>query len=222
MRRNATWLRVHWLPPGIVAVITLAVLVLAGGAWRMGWPALWATADQRGAWLLRHGQFDRASAAFSDPAWRGVALMRAGRFKEAAQSFANASGPDAAYNRGNALVMLGQYAEAIAQYDQALAQRPGWADATANRAIAEVRAARVAHQPGQEADPEEKQRDEVYRRDRDRNEQAANPDAPRPDVMSDEAIRALWLRRVQTKPADFLRARFAYQLQQAAKPDSKP
>jgi len=33
--------------------------------------------------------------------------------------------------------------------------------------------------------------------------------------MSDASIRALWLRRVQTKPADFLRARFAYQLQQA-------
>jgi Ca-activated chloride channel family protein len=31
--------------------------------------------------------------------------------------------------------------------------------------------------------------------------------------MSDEAVRALWLKRVQTHPADFLRARFGYQLQ---------
>lgn len=30
--------------------------------------------------------------------------------------------------------------------------------------------------------------------------------------MSDEAVRALWLKRVQTRPADFLRAKFAYQL----------
>jgi Ca-activated chloride channel family protein len=30
--------------------------------------------------------------------------------------------------------------------------------------------------------------------------------------MSDEELQALWLRRVQTKPADFLRAKFAYQL----------
>jgi Ca-activated chloride channel family protein len=31
--------------------------------------------------------------------------------------------------------------------------------------------------------------------------------------MSDAAVRALWLKRVQTRPADFLRMKFAYQLQ---------
>ena len=34
------------------------------------------------------------------------------------------------------------------------------------------------------------------------------------DPLSDDQLRALWLRRVQTKPADFLRAKFAYQLQE--------
>ncbi len=29
--------------------------------------------------------------------------------------------------------------------------------------------------------------------------------------MSDEELRAIWLRQVQTKPADFLAAKFAYQ-----------
>jgi Ca-activated chloride channel family protein len=29
--------------------------------------------------------------------------------------------------------------------------------------------------------------------------------------MSDAQIQALWLRRIRTRPADFLRARFAYQ-----------
>jgi Ca-activated chloride channel family protein len=29
--------------------------------------------------------------------------------------------------------------------------------------------------------------------------------------LSNEQVQALWLRRVQTKPADFLRAKFAYQ-----------
>jgi hypothetical protein len=33
--------------------------------------------------------------------------------------------------------------------------------------------------------------------------------------MSDEAVRALWLKSVQTRPADFLKSRFAYQLQAA-------
>ena len=34
--------------------------------------------------------------------------------------------------------------------------------------------------------------------------------------MSDEELRAIWLRQVTTKPADFLRAKFAYQ--QATRP----
>ena len=36
--------------------------------------------------------------------------------------------------------------------------------------------------------------------------------------MSDEELRAIWLRQVTTKPADFLRAKFAYQ--QATRPAS--
>jgi Ca-activated chloride channel family protein len=36
--------------------------------------------------------------------------------------------------------------------------------------------------------------------------------------MSDEELRAVWLRQVQTKPADFLAAKFAYQL--AMRPES--
>ena len=31
------------------------------------------------------------------------------------------------------------------------------------------------------------------------------------EKLSDEELRAIWLRQVQTKPADFLRAKFAYQ-----------
>ena len=31
------------------------------------------------------------------------------------------------------------------------------------------------------------------------------------EPMSDEELRSIWLRQVQTKPADFLRAKFAYQ-----------
>jgi Ca-activated chloride channel family protein len=217
MRGARQLLARHWFGAGVVFTLVLVFACLAVGARRIGWQPLWATPDQRGAWLMQRGRFADAAAAFDNPVWKGIAQMRGGQFADAAQSFSQSDTPEAAYDRGNALVMLGQYAAAITEYDRALAARPGWADAAANRALAEARAARVAHQPGQEADPEEKQRDEVYRRDRDRSEHAANPDT-QPSAMSDEAIRALWLRRVQTRPADFLRARFAFQLQAAEQP----
>jgi Ca-activated chloride channel family protein len=34
------------------------------------------------------------------------------------------------------------------------------------------------------------------------------------DPLTDEELRGLWLRRVQTRPADFLRAKFAFQVQE--------
>ena len=36
--------------------------------------------------------------------------------------------------------------------------------------------------------------------------------------MSDEALQALWLRRIETKPADFLKVKFAMQSQQEEQP----
>jgi len=179
-----------------------------------GWRELWATSDQRGAWLLRQGQFAEAADSFADPVWRGVALMRAGPIADAEQSFAQADTPVAAYDRGNALVMLGKYPEAVGQYDAALQARPGWPDALDNRALAQARADKFAHLQGEQADQDKVAPDETYQRNRQRNNEPP-PEAQASIAMTDETIRALWLRRVQSRPADFLRARFAYQLEQA-------
>ena len=40
--------------------------------------------------------------------------------------------------------------------------------------------------------------------------------------LSDEQLQALWLRRVQTNPADFLRAKFAYQLSRRQQEKPQP
>jgi Ca-activated chloride channel family protein len=180
-----------------------------------GWRALWATPDQRGAWLMRQGRFADAADRFADPVWRGVALMQAGQFTDAEQSFSQADTPVAVYDRGNALLMLGKYPEAIGQYDAALQVRPGWPDALANRAQAQARVDKFAHLQGEQADQDQVAPDETYRQNRQRNNEPPPSGAQASVAMTDETIRALWLRRVQSRPADFLRARFAYQLEQA-------
>jgi Ca-activated chloride channel family protein len=40
--------------------------------------------------------------------------------------------------------------------------------------------------------------------------------------MSDDQLQALWLRRIQTKPADFLRVKFAYQLSRRQQEKPQP
>ncbi|CAN7516337.1 tetratricopeptide repeat protein [Bosea sp. LjRoot90] len=201
-----TW-RFPSSPYVVIAAVASLALLLAG--YRLGWRELWLTPDQRGRVLMSEGQAAEAAEAFRDPLWRGVALFRAGQFKEAGQAFAARDTAEGAFNQGNALVMLGQYDDALKRYDRAIALRPGWPAALNNREIARIRGERRKTEGGETGNTDDKPDEVVFDKTKKGGEnttvEAAMP-------MSDEAVRALWLKRVQTRPADFLRAKFAYQL----------
>ncbi|GEP02889.1 tetratricopeptide repeat protein [Methylobacterium oxalidis] len=207
-------------------VSAIVILALAATAARVGWENLFLTPDQRGRVLMARDAPGRAAAAFRDPLWRGIALFRAGDFKGAAQTFGGTDTAEGAYDQGNALVMLGRYDDAVRRYDRALVLHPGWADAEANRAVARIRAERVRQEGGETGDTESSPDAIVFDKGRKGGtDTVVQGDAP---PMSDEAVRALWLRRVQTRPADFLKVKFAYQLQAASAaatgppPETKP
>ena len=194
-----------------VVIAGAAVVALTVATWSTGWDYLWSTAGQRGRRVLGQGAPADAAAAFADPMWQGVARFRAGEFKEAAQIFGGMDTAEAAYDQGTALVMLGKYDEAGARFDRALVLRPGWADAEANRTLARLRAERVRQTGGGAGDQREGGGQSVYhpsKKDQ-RGQETEVAGAP----MTDEAVRALWLKRVQTRPADFLKSRFTWQLE---------
>lgn len=192
-----------------IASVTVVTLLVAG--WWIGWANLVATPDQRGRRLMHEGRYAEAAAVFENPMWRGVAMVKAGDFKSAEQAFGGLDTADAAYDQGNALVMLGKYDDAIRRYDRALVLRPGWADAEANRTLARLRAERVKQVGGNTGIQDQKADEVVY----DRNKKSRDGmDTQVTSQMADPAIRDLWLKRVQTRPADFLKARFLYQLQE--------
>ena len=193
-----------------LGAILVAALSLA--AWRVGWDDLWASPDQRGRRLYDHGRYAEAAEVFTDPMWRGVAQMRAGDFKAAEASFAGVDSAEAAFNQGDALVMLGKYSQAAARFGRALDLRPGWPQAEANRRIAEARAERLKA-PGADAGDQREGADAVVF-DKDAKHPGGEETRTDGAAMNDEAARALWLKRVRTRPADFLRARFAAQLEE--------
>ena len=198
----------------LLIVLGVMLLGIGAGAYWLGWPALWASPDQRGRWLYERQDYAGAAQAFRDPLWRGVALMKADDFKAAADIFSGVDTAEGAYDHGNALVMLGKYTDAVARYDRALALRPGWREASDNRELARLRA-EMLKAPGADAGDQQEGADQiVYDKDAKSSGQATEDTGK---SMSDTDVRALWLKRVQTRPADFLRARFAYQLQ-ASKP----
>ncbi|GJD65697.1 tetratricopeptide repeat protein [Methylobacterium frigidaeris] len=207
--------RVH--PYAVVAASTALGLGLAAA--RLGPADLFASPDQRGRWHVERGSFRAAAAAFENPLWRGIALFRAGEFKQAAQVLGGLGTAQAAYDHGNALVMLGQYDRAAQLYARALELRPDWPDAEANRTLAQLRAARMRTEGGETGDTESRADAVVYDRTKESAGEGEDTEVAGGAPMSDEAARALWLRRVQTRPGDFLRAKFSYQLQNAPAAD---
>lgn len=202
-------------------VLALALFPVAGHAdgwaatWADRWRDLWSTPDQQAQRLFDAGDHAGAAAKFSDPLRVGMAWYRAGEFERAAAAFGQLSSAEGHFNRANALLMRGKYDEAIAAYEQALAQRPDWQPAVDNRALALARKARLAP-PEDDAGgtggmlaADDFVLDDSGRTDRAGSEQTTEGGAP----LTDARMRELWLRRVETRPADFLRARFARQLQ---------
>ena len=186
-------------------MMRVGFVLLASATW-WHW---WWTADQYGQRRLAARDYVGAAEVFRDPFRQGVALFRAKEFEAAAQAFARVATVEADYNRGCCLILLGKYEAAVETLDQALAQRPDWEDARVNREVAAARLEARQH-PGGDMGDQKLGADEIVF---DKQKGSGGQDTQVQDqVTSDQAMQALWLRRVQTKPAEFLRSKFAYQL----------
>lgn len=173
------------------------------------WMGLWFTPNQQGQRHFQRGEYSEAAKDFEDPLWQGMAWYRVGEFEKAARAFARRDTPEAHYNQGNAWLMNGKYDAAVASYEKSLAKRPDWTEAKENRDLAAARAAKIKREGGDMGD-QTLGADEI-RFDNKKGDAGQETRMESEEAASDTNMQALWLRRVQTKPADFLRAKFSYQ-----------
>jgi len=192
----------------------LLVLIYPGLAFGAGWVDWWLTADQQGDRLFDQERYLEAAGVFESPERRGAAFFRGGDFESAAAVFGRLRTPEAAYNQGNALVMLGRYDEAIKSYEDALKLRPGWTQAGENLAVASARKQRLAPPESDDGGTGgQLEADEIVFDDSGRvNKSGSEQVTEGGEALAEDELRAVWLRRVQNDPAEFLRTRFAYQL----------
>lgn len=199
-------------------LVMLVLLIMAPGALaedgiKRHWDDFWWTPAQQGQHAFERGEFEVAAERYHDPMQIGSAYFRAGQFEAATAAFGRVNTPEGFYNMGTAQLMQGDYAGAIGSFDHALAERPGWKEAEQNRSIAEARQENLKPQDQQGAKATEISADEVVF-DQD-NSNKKNQDEVTTDSaqsLSDQELRALWLRNSQTSPAVFLKAKFRAQL----------
>jgi Ca-activated chloride channel family protein len=127
-------------------------------------------------------------------------------------AFALTDTAEAWYNQGDALAHLGKYPEASLAYQQALARRNPWPEAEENLALVQSLIPKLK---------DDAKKDE---------EQEISPNLPPDQMKFDEKgkegtrtrvqqvdpkkLADIWMRNIQTTPADFLRRRFAIQAAQ--------
>ena len=190
-----------------LGIPSLALLLSTSGGLR--------TPEQKGYALYSKSEYAKASETFADSYWRAIALYRDGKFKEASNIFAGFDTAEGAFNHGNALLFQGNYNEAAARYARALELRRDWEDAIINREIALARAAALDFEGGNMTNGKIGADDYVINNSSNTKQSENDPtETVEGAELSDAGLRAVWLRQVQTDPADFLKSKFSYQLQQ--------
>ena len=204
----------------IIWMLAVIVTVMSGFLSLKGRPLalLVLTPDQYGQRLYRQDRFEEAARWFQSSERKGAALYRAGNFKEAYQQFSGSTSADGIYNAGNALAMQGKYTEAVAAYERALMLHPHWTEAEENLEIAIQSAARLEKKGGNMTGGEMGADDFTFSNKKDSNEDGFEDTESSSGVAANQAI---WLRQVQTRPADFLRAKFSYQAAMAEQPEEE-
>ncbi|MBT8443293.1 MAG: VWA domain-containing protein [Gammaproteobacteria bacterium] len=163
-REEGPWLLLPLLPlvalafrRGVVAVWLLAAFLPLRPAEAFEWDDLWSRPDQRAARLIERDDVAGAAELFEDPEWKGAAAYRAGDYESSVKALEGLDGPDAKYNRGNALARLGRYDEAIAAYDEVLERDAGHRDARHNRDLLQEQLDQQQQQQQEQSDGESQQ-----------------------------------------------------------------
>ena len=213
---SATYLLRKGWPEWLLAL--LLSLLLATTLFTDGW-RLWRSADQQGLHLLQQQQYLQAAKVFQDPQWQARAYYAAGHYEQAALLFGQAHNAAGFYNQGNALTQLALYGLAESAYLKALALQPEWPAATKNLQLVQVLGRTAAEvedrRGGEKARLEADKLVFDLKQDDNRGESQTQADQQQfGQRLTRQQLEAIWLRRLSIDPADFLKRKFAWQLQQ--------
>ncbi len=203
----ALWFRRGWTVRW-VSVLVLAVMLGTNPDETLAADLLspWLSPDQQGRLYFERGDYAEAAQVFADPMWKGVALYREGKYAPAIEAFARADSSESWFDQGNALAHLGKYPQAVKSYQQALKAHPDWEEAKRNLAL--VKKLIPPKQDEDYGEAPDLPADQIKFDD-------LGKKGKRGEVKLNPAQTAeMWMRNIQTSPAQMLQRRFALENQQ--------
>jgi Ca-activated chloride channel family protein len=177
---------------------------------------LWLTPDQQGRYYFEKSNYKVAAERFQDPLWKGISYYRSKNFEAAVEQFARLDTQAGYFNLGDAYAHLGQFEQALANYEEALRRKPADIAAKENRDLVQSLIQRKKVK-GKEEEPPEGQEpiydpDEIKFDEKGKKGKKGEIDQAQ---LSAEQAQELWMRRLQTTPSDFLRLKFAAQAEES-------
>ncbi|MFW1676338.1 VWA domain-containing protein [Pontibacter sp. JAM-7] len=139
------------------------------------WQSLWQTPDQQAYEAFQAGDKQYAANTFHDPSWQQLAHYEAGNYQAALEALPNPQSAAEWYNQGNILARTGQLEQAVAAYDQALAQDTGLEDARHNRQL--VQDLLNQQQPSNDQGSNQNDKSGGARQDEDENTEGTGADS---------------------------------------------
>ena len=140
------------------------------------WLDLWKTRDQQAAEAFANEEHGLAAILFESSEWQGAASYRAQDYESAIAAFSAIDTPDGHYNRGNALALAGNYAEAIAAYDITLEFEVNHTDALHNKEIVEELLEQQQSEEGENQDGDSQENQSEQNSQNQSEEQSENSD----------------------------------------------
>ena len=187
---------------------------------------LWLTADQQGRYYFEKGAYPTAAKRFQDPLWKGISHYRSKNFEAAVEQFARLDTAEGYFNLGDAYARLGQFEQAVTSYEEVLRRKPDDRAARENRDLVESLIQKKKKAKEKEEEPPEGQEptynpDEIKFDEKGKKGKKVEVDQAE---LSAEQIQQVWMRRLQTTPSDFLRLKFAAQVEESktSRPQGKP
>ena len=117
---------------GWVFVFLLTIMPIDNSVYALDWNDLWKTRDQQAKEAMESGDYDKAIELFEDSEWLAAAHYKAGNYRQSANGYNDNSNIDHLYNHANSLAKIGQFEEAIENYEKVIAEEPNAEDALYN------------------------------------------------------------------------------------------